>query len=286
MNRLMKNSVLFGLMLFLAFPLVTPAGEILSIRATTNVDIESDLTTKSVTTAAVGDGIVNKYAIIVGISDYKVINDLSYCDEDATDWYNYLSPLGYEITLLGDDTSNYPQFDGLATEYNIKQTITNVIAQTDADDILVFTSSGHGADSHVKGPGRIYYQVICCWDGGEGENGESGYLFDYEFAPLWETAVCNTFIFLDHCYAGGMNELFSYANADLFYMVTTCTDDGYGYDASTYSNGLFTYWYLEAGLVGQGFTDLHECYLYTYNNYPNVKDGDMPQEFGIADFTL
>jgi hypothetical protein len=29
--------------------------------------------------------LTNKYALVVGISDYKAINDLSYCDEDATD---------------------------------------------------------------------------------------------------------------------------------------------------------------------------------------------------------
>jgi hypothetical protein len=35
-------------------------------------------------------GTGGKYAIIVGISDYASISDLSYCDEDATDWYNFL----------------------------------------------------------------------------------------------------------------------------------------------------------------------------------------------------
>jgi hypothetical protein len=32
-----------------------------------------------------------KYAIIVGISDYASISDLSYCDEDASDIYNFLN---------------------------------------------------------------------------------------------------------------------------------------------------------------------------------------------------
>lgn len=35
----------------------------------------------------------DKYAVIFGISDYSAISDLTYCDEDATDWYNYLSAL-------------------------------------------------------------------------------------------------------------------------------------------------------------------------------------------------
>ena len=58
-----------------------------------------------------GDGIVTTWAVIVGISDYLYISDLSYCDEDATDWYNYLNNvMGYDnIRVLGDShTSNYP----------------------------------------------------------------------------------------------------------------------------------------------------------------------------------
>jgi hypothetical protein len=34
---------------------------------------------------------VQKYAVIVGISDYKAISDLSFCDEDASDWFNFVT---------------------------------------------------------------------------------------------------------------------------------------------------------------------------------------------------
>ena len=47
-----------------------------------------------------GLGVQGKYAIISGISDYKNISDLSYCDEDATDWYNYLKRLGYQCRVI------------------------------------------------------------------------------------------------------------------------------------------------------------------------------------------
>jgi hypothetical protein len=64
------------------------------------------------------------YAIIVGISDYASINDLSYCDEDATDWYNFLAGQGYECHVYGDGhTSNYPRHDGTATESNVRSAI-------------------------------------------------------------------------------------------------------------------------------------------------------------------
>jgi hypothetical protein len=53
---------------------------------------------------------VQKYAVIVGISDYKAISDLSFCDEDASDWYDFITgALGVptsHVTVLGDGHSN------------------------------------------------------------------------------------------------------------------------------------------------------------------------------------
>ena len=234
------------------------------------------------------DGIVNKYAVIIGISDYSAVNDLNYCDEDASDWYNYLAPLGYQITLLGDGTNEYPvPIDGLATEYNMKQAVADILAVADEDDIIVYATSGHGA--HLQsgnGKEATYQEMICAWDYGVGENGEDGKLFDYEFAEMWAPAISNVFIFIDHCYAGGMDELFDNPNADCFYMTTTCTADGYGYDEFKFENGKWTYWYLEMGLVGEGFIDLHDCFVWAHDNYHWGNDRDEPMEFGVADFTL
>jgi len=245
-----------------------------------------------VTTTALtgGDGIVNKYAIIIGISDYEAINDLSFCDEDASDWYNYLVAKGYIITLLGDHTSAYPRaVDGYATEYNTKQTVASVLAVADADDIVVYASSGHGTEIKVgRGRTATYVQAICAWDTSSGENGEDGLLRDSEFATMWASANTNVFIFLDHCFSGGMNELFNNANAACFYMTTTCTADGYGYDVPTFLNGMWTYYYLERTLIGMGYTNLHDAFVVAHADA--VADGydgvDEPMEFGVADFVL
>ncbi len=230
-----------------------------------------------------GDGIVNRYAVIVGISDYKAINDLSYCDEDATDWYNYLHALGYQIVLLGDDTNNYPQWDGLATEANVKAALRNMISKADADDIIVYASSGHGTEIK-NGVGRYatYSQALCMWDCSAGEDGEDGLLYDTELADIFAAAVSRTFIFLDHCYSGGMDEVMDNANSALIYMTTTCTDDGYGYDDSTHQNGAWTYWFLEAGLIDHFGSDpnttMEEAFDWALAQYP-YDGGDTPQEF-------
>ncbi|TFG09006.1 caspase family protein [Candidatus Heimdallarchaeota archaeon] len=227
---------------------------------------------------------VDKYALIIGVSDYEVINDLSYCDEDATDWYNYLAPLGYQITLLGDSQAqNFPQYDGLATEYNVKNAWASIVAQADENDIIVWASSGHGAEVNIGGrrrKDRIYVQVLCMWDTSSGENGEDGLIYDSELQAMMAPAVSNVFIFLDHCNSGGMNEVMLNANANKIYMATTCTADGYGYDDPTHLNGAWTYYFLEHTLIGVygGTASMEATFAYASSVYPFSGD-DTPMEF-------
>jgi hypothetical protein len=287
MNKI--GLLLIGAVMLLSLTIV-PAGSV-QVRAKPVDTIVDDVTTTTTDVVPrTADGIVHKYALVIGISDYEAINDLSFCDEDASDWYNYLAAEGYVIKLLGDNTNTYPRaIDGLATEYNIKQSVAAILAVADADDVFVYASSGHGTEiKSGKGRTATYIQAICCWDTSSGENGENGLLYDSEFKTMWAAASCNVFIFLDHCFSGGMNELFTNANAACFYMTTTCTYDGYGYDVPAFYNGMWTYYYLEMGIIGQGFTDLHACFVWAHAEA--VADGydgaDEPCEFGVADFTL
>ena len=72
------------------------------------------------------------YAVIVGISDYKAIGDLRFCDEDANDWYDYLTQIGYdEIVVLGDNTNVYPQYDGIANEHNAKLALIEMVRKAE-----------------------------------------------------------------------------------------------------------------------------------------------------------
>ncbi len=230
-----------------------------------------------------GDGVVNKYAVIVGISDYKAINDLSYCDEDATDWYNFLhGTLGWSadhITVLGDTHSgNYPKYDGIATEHNVKQAIQNMVNTADADDIIAYISSGHGSGD---GSGS---SLLCMWDMSSGEDGEDGSLYDTELATLLKNAVADKiFVFLDHCYSGGFgDDLMNMPNKQHVYLTTTCTANGYGYDDSTHHNGAWTYYFLEYSWInhysGSDSTALETIFSYAHSAYPH-SGGDEPQQF-------
>jgi hypothetical protein len=83
-----------------------------------------------------GDGVVRKWALVIGISDYEgTQNDLQYCDDDAQDWKNFLQGEGYTITILTDRE---------ATAANIESKLIDLLTAEDADDYVVFAYSGHG----------------------------------------------------------------------------------------------------------------------------------------------
>jgi hypothetical protein len=211
----------------------------------------------------------NKQAVVVGISNYKVINDLSYCDDDARDWTAYLKDQGYSVTTL---------IDSQAKEYAVKQALYNAIEQAGPDGQIAFCSSGHGwLDKRTK------RHMLDMYDCEAGENGEDGDITDLELEAIFAGVQASTFIFLDHCYSGGMNEVMHNG----IYMTTTCGPNGYGYDMPDYKNGAWTYWFLEAGLVGQHFTTAEDCFTWASANYPfGGKDAPMEFDQYSGDFTF
>jgi hypothetical protein len=236
----------------------------------------------------------DKWGVIVGISDYKAINDLSYCDEDATDFYNYLkNVMGYatsNMRVLGDGhTANYPAYYGTASEYQYRACLQWVADNILSGHTFVFDTSGHGS-----GDGRGS-SFLCAWDCNSGENGYDGSFYDTEVDDYTEAIAAKgakVFVLIDHCYSGGMNEMMNTAHASLVYLTTTCTENGYGYDDSAHQNGAWTYWFLEAGLIGHfgssTTTTMEAAFDWASANYP-YSGGDAPMEFdgnAAASFVL
>jgi hypothetical protein len=233
----------------------------------------------------------DKWAILVGISDYKAISDLSYCDEDATDWYNYLvNTMGYATTnirVLGDGhTSNYPAYYATATEYQYRACLDWVATNADGDDTVVFATSGHGS-----GDGRGS-SFLCAWDCNSGESGYDGSFYDTEVDNYVQNIAAigaKVLFFIDHCYSGGFGpEMLAISDAANVLTLTTCTEDGYGWDDGTHQNGMWTYWFLEAGLIGQfgssTTTTMEDAFQWAHDNYPK-SGGDEPQKFDGAPST-
>lgn len=220
-----------------------------------------------------GDG---KYAVIVGISDYAYISDLSYCDEDATDWYNKLNPMGYSCKVYGDGhTSNYPRHDGYATESNVRAAIQSLASTCVAGDTVCFITSGHGSGN---GYGSSY---LCMYDC----SGSQGCYYDTEIAADFDNFAMGVkiFIFIDHCYSGGIGpELMAMPNKAYVFCTTTCTQDGYGYDDPSHQNGAWTYYYLQYSWInhyGGSSSVAHESiFSYADSYYPHT-GGDNPMKF-------
>jgi hypothetical protein len=223
----------------------------------------------------------NKYAVLVGISNYKSINDLSFCDEDVTDFFNYLTTVcGYSaanIRILGDGSSSYPQTAwGKATEANYKACLT-WLAGLAADEIT-FMTSGHGSGD---GSGESY---LCAWDCSSGESGEDGNFYDHEIAAILQNALATKiFIFIDHCYSGGLGpEIMAMGNKAKVWMTTTCTANGYGYDEPSSSNGAWTNQFIHITLQ-QHFgsvatTTMEAAFTYAASGYSHT-GGDAPMQF-------
>jgi hypothetical protein len=223
----------------------------------------------------------DKFAVIVGISNYKSINDLSFCDEDATDWFNYLvNVCGYaaaNIRILGDGGTYYPQACyGKATEANYKACLTWLFAHSGAE--VAFITSGHGSGD---GAGESY---LCAWDCSSGESGEDGSFYDHELATLVGAATASKiFIFIDHCYSGGLGpELMALSNKAAIFCSTTCTANGYGYDEPSVSNGAWTAQFvhttLEQHFGSSAATTMEAAQTYAASGYSHT-GGDAAMVF-------
>jgi hypothetical protein len=223
----------------------------------------------------------SKYALLVGISNYKSINDLSFCDEDVTDFYNYLTTVcGYgtgNIRILGDGSSSYPATPyGKATEANYKACLT-WLAGLNADEIT-FMTSGHGSGD---GSGESY---LCAWDCSSGESGEDGNFYDHEIAAILQNALApKIFVFIDHCYSGGLGpEIMAMGNKANVWMTTTCTANGYGYDEPGSSNGAWTNQFIHVTLQqhfgSSASTTMEAAFTYAASGYSHT-GGDAPMQF-------
>jgi hypothetical protein len=145
----------------------------------------------------------------------------------------------------------------------------------ESGDSVAFITSGHGSGT---GTGSSF---LCMYDC----SGSAGCYYDTELAAdvgQFDNGV-KIFVFIDHCYSGGMGpELMNLANNDYIYCTTTCTEDGYGYDDSQHQNGAWTYYFLEYGWINHfsssSSTALESIFDYSSSNYPHT-GGDAAMEF-------
>jgi hypothetical protein len=222
---------------------------------------------KQAATGVLGQNVSgNKYAIVIGISDYPgTINDLQYCDEDAEDMNNALT------TLYGYNSSNIHLLTDMDASFTgILNAINDVKSKAIAGDEVVFFFSGHGTsgkaddgdkekidEAIVSHDGNPSGSLIAIWD---------GQLRDW-FAGFNTTRII--FIF-DSCLAGGMTDL--QAPGRIINMA--CSENGLSYEDDSWGNGQFTYYFVDQGMLASQADK--------YNNLPGVADVTIEEAFDYA----
>jgi hypothetical protein len=202
-----------------------------------------------------------KYALIIGISDYDgTTNDLTYCDDDAMDWYAYFDALGYQIILLLNDE---------ATEAAILGALQTIASWEDeAGDSVAICYSGHGSYSRTTGE-----SCLVAW--------ELAGVYVSEIKPITDTFQSeHVFFFDDACLQGTMVELL---NAGWVGAIGSTTKT-YTYDGdATMANGIFTYYAMEGIALGYNTAEAIGNYAVDMFDADTSGDATLYDAYTIGD---
>jgi hypothetical protein len=235
----MKKSQIFGLIIALAF--ILPAFTVVSEAAGVDMvarpkppsppgqDKPDDPVDPEPDPEPTPDPTGNKLALVIGISDYEgTSSDLTYCDDDAMDWKNYLQGQGYSVTTL---------LNSQATADNILNALADLAAAEQAGDIVAVTYSGHGYyDRGIKQSGWVSHDLYLVT-----ENTVESITDTFDStAVFWFNDCCNIGTFANLANAGWI-------------MGVGSTTRTYTYDGtSDMANGIYTYYAMEA--IAAGYT--------------------------------
>jgi len=187
----------------------------------------SDTITVTVDNSGGGYGEVKKYALVIGIADYKgIMNDLRYCDDDAMEWKSFLETNGYTVKTL---------IDKQAKANNIDTEINNLLALEDGNDYVVLTYSGHGAKYSGYGSCIISQDLYYMTHG----------WFEQKFMNADSPHIYFTF---DACEIGDFQGLISSNRVGAF-----ASNNEYSWETDELENGVYTYYQIEGWNIYDNF---------------------------------
>jgi hypothetical protein len=274
-----KRTILFGTLTILLLSAILPSLAYSIPNQATDVEITPKISIKgpkaqgkplkNAATGILGELLqegANKYAIVIGISDYYgTENDLQYSDDDAIDMVKALTtvygfPRENIILLVSDYEVNN------ATRYNITKAISMLSGIVEVDEV-VFFYSGHGARGKANdGDNELIDEAIVPY-----ECTAESLIWDGELAQMFSSFATSRIIFIfDSCYAGGMTDL----KADGRIVVMACSESGLSYEFETLKNGQFTYYFVEQGIT-YGKADI-------YDHVENQADVTIEEAFDYA----
>jgi metacaspase-1 len=215
--------------------------------------------------AQLGAG-ANKYAIIIGISDYPgTANDLQYCDDDAEDMYDALT------TVYGYGPSNIHLLENMAASFDaIHAAINDIKSREVAGDEVVFFFSGHGTNGIADdGDKERVDEAIVSHNGNP--SGSLVFIWDGQLKDWFAGFDTSRIIFIfDSCLAGGMTDL----QAPGRVINMACSESGLSYEDSSWGNGQFTYYFVDQGMLGSKAD--------AYDNLAGTADVTVEEAFDYA----
>lgn len=207
------------------------------------------------------DSGANRYAIIIGISDYAgTVNDLNYCDDDAIDFRNALLGMGWkdsDIVLLIDEN---------ATRIAILSAINGLKEKEGPGDEVVFFYSGHGSTGEANdGDDERKDECIIPY-----ECQQDYFIWDGELRAAFSLFDSQRMLFVfDSCYSGGMTDLAAPGRLVLM----ACGEKQLSLESSAWANGQFSYYFADRGLLnskadlnGDGKIAFEEAFDYAKAN--------------------
>jgi metacaspase-1 len=184
-----------------------------------------------------------KKAVCIGINNYPgTANDLLGCVNDANDWSALLQGLGFTTSIM---------LDSQATRQNVKAALQDLVTNAAAEDVVVFTYSGHGTQVlDTSGDETdLYDEAIYVYD---------GTIVDDELRTIIKTINPGALLVVvsDSCFSGTVTRVapgpsarprympmgfkpggrvrkqFLYPEADMLeILISGCSDKEYSYDA-------------------------------------------------------
>lgn len=226
----------------------------------------------------------NKFAIVVGISDYKNLStqpttyalagelyDLKYASKDANDFVTYLETSEHS----GGDWQIYKYVNSDATASNIKRKIQEVlISRVSSQDIVYLYFSGHGrtSDYNTSETYLLTYDF-------QKEDDYSGIEYHWLINQIQDSKAKHVILFVDACKSGMFGNKGNNTNEILYeqyethkIIITSASDDQLSSEDDNLKNGVFTH-FLIKGLKGDApeYSDTDHVNLNEIRDYLRVK---------------
>jgi len=256
----------------------------------------------SVSRAVAAPRIDERWAVVVGISQYRSddIPDLDYARSDARAMYDFLtsSPAGpFEedhILHLTDEE---------ATGESMREAMFVFLQQADWDDLVVIYYAGHGAPDPNR-PDNLY---LLPHDAELGSLAATGFpMWDVKTALRRQIRAERVVVIADACHsagtteaaipgvsdnpiAGGFNELFTPSRR---LSLTAADTNEFSLEDSRWNGGVFTHFLVQAlegegDRNGDGIVTFSEAYEFVRDRVVEATEGRQhPQRTGFGDVPL